>query len=63
MSYSDFLDQDITVHSEYGHSYRGVLRAVHESDGLLEFEVGIDIFFIRADIVYAVTVHGISAVA
>lgn len=60
MSYSDLIDTDITVYSEFGDKYRGILRKIHESDGILEFEVGIDKFFVRADRLYALTVHGIS---
>lgn len=60
--YSDLIDQDITVHSEHGGKYRGILRDV-DSDSLLKFEVGIDTFYINARVIYAVTVHGISPVA
>lgn len=59
--YSDFIDQDITVHTENGKAYRGILRAV-EPD-VLTFEVGIDTFYINVRVVYAVTRHGISPVA
>lgn len=60
--YTDFMDQDITVHTENGSKYRGILRAVDLGD-LLKFEVGIDTFYINARVIYAVTVHGISPVS
>lgn len=59
MLYSDLIDQDITVHSENGSKYRGILREVN-SDGFLKFEVGIDTFYIGVHVLYAVTVHGMS---
>jgi hypothetical protein len=60
MLYSDLIGKDITVYSEFGSNYRGILRSVINDPGILEFEVGIDIFYIRVDAVYAVTEHGIS---
>ena len=61
MLYSDLVGQDITVYAENGEKYRGVLSTVE--DGILKFEVGIDTFYIGAQVIYAVTVHGISAEA
>ena len=61
MKYSDLIDQDITVYSENGNKYRGILRSV-DDDGILKFEVGIDTFYIGVGVLYAVTVHGMSPV-
>jgi len=60
--YQDLIDKDITVHSKYGNSHRGILREVNEANETvyLQFEVGIDRLFIGGGAIYAITVHGIS---
>lgn len=55
MNFVDFIEKDITVHTDL-HAYRGVL--VDVLNGVLSFEKGIDLFYIEADKVIAVTVHG-----
>lgn len=59
MIFGDFLEKDITVHTTHGHAYRGVLKKIHINEDILEFQVGIDVFYILADSVYAVTDHGL----
>jgi hypothetical protein len=55
MEFTEFLEKDITVHTET-HKYRGVLEEV--LIGVLSFKVGVDEFYIDATKVVAVTVHG-----
>lgn len=55
MNFTDFLDKDITVHTDSYH-YRGVL--VEVLVGLLHFKKGVDDFYIDASKIAAVTVHG-----
>lgn len=55
MQFTDFLDKDITVHTDT-HKYRGIL--VDVLVGVLAFKAGIDSFYIDANKVVAVTVHG-----
>lgn len=55
MHFEDFLEKDITVHTDT-HKYRGVLIDV--LIGVLSFKAGIDNFYIDASKVTAVTVHG-----
>ncbi len=64
MFFEDFLDKDITVHTE-GHKYRGVLHGIRTTErqgmsdpNILVFEMGVDLFYLDAHKVIAVTVHG-----
>jgi len=64
MNYTDFMNKDITVHTET-HKYRGVLVDVVTSERqgttiscVLAFEVGVDKFYMDATKIIAVTVHG-----
>lgn len=63
MNFTNFIDKDITVHTDL-HAYRGVLVDVRTSERrgnkscILAFEKGIDEFYIDANKVTAVTVHG-----
>lgn len=55
MHFEEFLEKDITVHTET-HKYRGVLTEV--LIGVLSFKVGVDEFYIDATKIVAVTAHG-----
>lgn len=55
MNFSEFLEKDITVHTDTFH-YRGIL--VDVLIGVLHFKKGVDEFYIDATKITAVTVHG-----
>lgn len=55
LDFTGFIEKDITLFTKYG-THRGILKDV-VSD-VLGMEVGLDLFFILADSVYAVTEHG-----
>ncbi len=64
MDFSGLEGKDITVHTE-NHKYRGVLQDIltTERQGVsghtvLVFEMGVDIFYLNAQTVIGVTVHG-----
>jgi hypothetical protein len=63
MNFTDFIENDITVHTDT-HAYRGVLVDVRTSERrgnkscFLVFEKGVDKFYISAEKIVAVTVHG-----
>lgn len=55
MEFTNFLEKDITIHTET-HKYRGVLEEV--LIGVLALKVGVDDFYIDATKIVAVTLHG-----
>lgn len=57
MDFQAFFGKDITVHTEHGSEYRGVLKALSEA-GVLRFDVGIDALFIKAESIYSLVEHG-----
>ena len=60
MIYENLIGKDLTVYTNHSTQFRGILKEVDSHDALLTFEVGIDEFIIRADALYAITIHGTS---
>ena len=56
LDFTCFIEKDITLFTKYGHTHRGILKDCVAD--VLGMEVGLDLFFILGDSIYAVVEHG-----